>query len=53
MSRISCFRNLLPISTLALLGMLACGEGTTEPSMSPQFATPLSTSAFQNLAQSE
>ncbi len=42
MSGISCFRTLLPISTLALLGMLACGEGATEPSMessmSPQFA---------------
>ncbi len=33
MSGISCFRTLLPISTLALLGMLACGEGATEPSM--------------------
>lgn len=42
MSRISCFSNSLPVFTLALLGTLACGEGTTEfslePSMSPQFA---------------
>lgn len=38
MSRISCFRNLLPISALAFLGTLACGEGIMDPSMSPQFA---------------
>lgn len=38
MSRISCFSNSLPISTLALLGTLACGEGIADPSMSPQFA---------------
>lgn len=38
MARIGCLGILPPLSTLALLSTLACGEGTTEPAMSPQFA---------------